>query len=434
MGMNYKKAEEYVHSLTRFGSQLGLERMANLLRRLDNPQDKLKFLHIAGTNGKGSTAKLCSEVLYDAGYMVGLYISPFVVHFRERFQINGKAITRTRFAALATRVAIAGEELARQGQQVTEFEVITAIAFLYFYEAGCNVVCLEVGLGGRLDATNVIKTPELAIITSIAMDHVDILGDTIEKIAYEKAGIIKENTDVVTYPLQALEAVGVFMEVCSERGSILTVPNPAAVEILRCDPLGSQFCYGGCEYTLKLAGRHQIFNAVAVIEGMKLLATKGFAIEEKNIVRGLARTRFAARFERMSEDPLIIVDGGHDKQSTEALAQTLSMVEASPMVAIMGMMSDKDYRSAVAAIAGICKGIITVPVPSNPRALTAEALAKAAFEVCDEVYPITDYTEALVKALELVGENGCVVVCGSLYMASEMRKTIKEHLKNKKGK
>lgn len=432
VSMNYNEAEKYIHSFTRFGSRLGLERMSRFLERLGNPQDKLRFIHIAGSNGKGSTTKMSATVLQEAGYKVGMYISPFVVDFRERFQINGKMIPKEKLTALVERVAPIVAEMAEQGDQITEFEVVTAIAFLYFYEEACDIVCLEVGLGGRFDATNVIKTPLVAIITSISMDHSEILGDTIAKIAFEKAGVIKENTEVVTYPLQSPDAVSVFMEACSKTNSRLLLPNPAGVEIKRCDVYGARFVYNEKEYTLKLAGRHQIYNAVAVIEAVKLLNKKGFSISEEAISRGIANAKFPARFERMSKEPLIIVDGAHDRQATQALSQTLEMLKASPKIAVMGMMADKEYSAAVSFIAQVCSSIITVPV-DNPRALSAEDLARSASEVCKSVFPINDYMEALSRAVELAGENGAVIVCGSFYMASDMRKTIKEYLKKQQG-
>lgn len=426
--MTYKFAENYIHSFTRFGSQLGLERMEKLLALMGNPQDKLKFIHIAGTNGKGSTVKMSASILEAAGYKVGMYISPFVIDFRERFQINGKMIEKSDFARLTEAVAVYVEQLAKIGHQVTEFEVITAIAFKYFEENHCDIVCLEVGLGGKYDATNVIKTPTAAIITSISLDHTEILGDTITKIAGEKAGIIKQNTDVVTYPLQEPDALAVFMEVCANTKSHLILPNAGGVELLEATVLGSKFRYDGITYSLGLAGLHQIYNAVGVIEAMKILRGKSFLITDENVKAGLKKAKFPARFEIMSKSPLIIVDGAHNKQAAASLALNLQKLTASPKVAIMGMMADKDFHAAVSLVAEQCSAIITIPV-DNPRALDADSLADAAKEFCGEVYPMVDYDAALKKALGLAGPQGAVIICGSFYMASDMRKNVKSFLK-----
>ncbi len=426
--MTYKEAESYIHSFTRFGSQLGLERMGKLLSLMGNPQNKLKFIHIAGSNGKGSTVKMSATILQTAGYKVGMYISPFVIDFRERFQINGKMIEKSDFARLVEYVDKFVKQLARAGHQVTEFEVITAIAFKYFEQNGCDIVCLEVGLGGKYDATNVIKTPIAAIITSISLDHTEILGDTITKIAGEKAGIIKEKTDVVTYPLQEADAVAVFMEACSKTKSRLILPNKNAIKIIECGVLGSKFIYDGVRYSIKLVGIHQIYNAVAVIEAMKILRGKSFDITDEDIKTALKKAKFPARFEIMSKDPLIIVDGAHNKQAAESLGLTLQKLTSTPKVAIMGMMADKDFHSAVGLIAKECKCIITIPV-DNPRAIDEVSLANVAREYCNEVYPMSDYDEALRKALDIAGENGAVIICGSFYMASDMRKNVKSFLR-----
>lgn len=430
--MNFAEAEQYIHSFTRFGSQLGLERMAELLRRIGNPQDQLHFVHIAGTNGKGSTAKMTSTILKEAGYTVGMYISPFVVDFRERFQVNNHMIEKSEFSALVEFIDPYVKELASEGQQVTEFEVITAIAFEFFRRRKCDIVALEVGLGGRFDATNVIRTPDCAVICSISLDHTDILGDTIAEIAFEKAGIIKENTDVVTYPLQEPEALAVFLEQCQKSNSRLIQPNPGAIEILESGVLGSRFVYDGRTYKLRLAGKHQIYNAAAVIETMKVLRKKGFSVSDNAIYQGIKKAAFPARFEIMSRHPLIIVDGAHNRQAAASLAQTLDKLEASPKIAVMGMMADKDYRSAVASIGSKCEEIITIPVPCNPRAVDPVLLAEAAGPYCKTVATIPDYDVALETALSRAGEKGAVIICGSFYMASDMRKTVKKWLAARK--
>lgn len=421
--MTYQESVNYIHSFTRFGSQLGLERMAKLLELMGNPHKKLKFVHIAGTNGKGSTAQFSTRILRKAGLKVGTYISPFVVNFRERFQINNKMISENEFLSLVELITPIVKQLADKGMQVTEFEAITAIAIQFFSQNHVDIVCLEVGIGGRFDATNVIDTPEVAVLTSISLDHVDILGDTIEQIAGEKAGIIKPHTSVVTYPLQEPDAIAVFMERCAQTQSTLLLPNPNAIAINNSDIFGSAFCYDGETYSIQLAGTHQIYNAVAVIEAMKVLQKKGYPISIDCIKQGLQATTFPARFERMHENPLIIVDGAHNKQAVTSLVATMDKMQTSKKIAIIGMMKDKDYQGAVKEIGSRCDMVITVPV-DNPRAVDCEVLAEVAKQVCSQVEAIKDYDKALQKATSFADNNSAIIVCGSFYMASDMRKTI----------
>ena len=428
--MTYPEAEAYLHSFTRFGSQLDLGRMRTLLDRMGNPQKKLRFVHIAGTNGKGSTAKMTSLVMQESGYRVGLYVSPFVLEFRERYQVNGEMISEEEFVRLAEELRPLVEQLSREGLEVTEFEAVTAIGFAFFQRHACDIVALEVGLGGRFDATNVIDTPECAVIASISLDHVDILGDTIEKIAGEKAGIIKENTDVVTYARQSPEAVAVFLEKCAVTGSRLILPNAGGVEVLECGVFGSRFRYGGEEYRISLTGEHQIFNAISVIEAANVLRRKGWNVPQEAVEKGLAEASFPARFELLHQNPMIVLDGAHNLQAANALAETMKKVENRPIVALMGMMADKDYVHSARAVSCQCDAVITVPISWTPRAVAPELLAQAAAECCGHVETIREYESALCRGLELAGKDGCLVICGSFYLAGDMRKLVKRYFAN----
>ena len=428
--MRYEEAEAYIHSFTRFGSQLGLGRMRRLLAKMGNPQEKLRFVHVAGTNGKGSTVKLMSSILQEAGYRTGMYVSPFVVEFRERFQVNGEMIGRQEFAELVEWIDGFVRELAIEGEQVTEFEMITAVAFAWFERQGCDIVVLEVGIGGRYDATNVIRTPECAVICSISLDHTDLLGDTITEIAGEKAGIIKPGGTVVTYPLQEPDAVAVFLERCAELGGSLIQPNAGAVEIIATGISGSEFTYGEDSFHIRLVGRHQVYNAVAVIETARVLRRGGWSISEEDIRCGLERTVFPARFEILSERPLIAVDGAHNRQAAASLAETLRNLDSSPKIALMGMMKDKDYRHALGSIGGVCDVILTVSVANFPRSASAQELAAAARDYCGRTEAMPDYHAALERALALAGESGMVVICGSFYLASDLRRVVREYLKS----
>lgn len=425
--MTFMEAEDYVHSFTRFGSQLGLGRMRRFLDRLGNPQKKLKFVHVAGTNGKGSTVKLTASALQRAGYRTGMYISPFVVEFRERYQIDGEMIPKETFARLVEQTAPVVKALAQEGDHITEFEMVTAIGFLYFYEQNCDVVVLEVGIGGRFDATNVIDTPLCAAVTAVSYDHMDILGDTLTQIAGEKAGIVKANTDVVSYPLQESEVLAVLLERCAETGSRLHCPNPSAVSIQEETMSGSRFCYGGDSYVIRLAGRHQIYNAVTVLEILSVLRQKGFALPPEAVQSALAETAFPARFECLGRDPLVILDGGHNLQAVQALVQTLKLIPATPKVAVLGMMKDKDYAGAAALIGAACDAVITVPVLQNPRAMAPEDLARVVKSACQTVRALPDLDDAFQQACSLASPKGMVLICGSFYLASEYRERITGH-------
>lgn len=426
--MDYNKTLEYIHSFTRFGSQLSLDRMKKLLKKLNNPQNKLKFIHIAGTNGKGSTAQMCTEILINANYKVGTYTSPFVFDFRERFRVNNNMISKDEFVNIVNYINPYVNELENDGLNVTEFEMITAIGFEFFYRQNCDIVCLEVGLGGKFDATNVIDTPLASIITSISLDHTQILGDTIEKIAEEKAGIIKNNSDVISYPLQDVDAISVFMKKCFNTNSSFILPNAKNVEILSNNISGSKFKYQNDEYSIKLVGEHQIFNAIAVIEAMSVINKKGFNINIDNIKNGLNSALMPARFQIINEKPLIILDGAHNEQSIHALTINLDKLNDKYKIAIVGMMKDKNYKQAIKEIALKCNAIITVPVDC-PRAIDNKYLAEIATQYCNNVYSIDDYNEAINKAYEIYKNNlpleSSIIVCGSFYLASDFKKIFK---------
>lgn len=423
--MTYEQAEAYIHNLPRFGSQLGLDRMRKLLSLLGDPQEKLSFVHIAGTNGKGSTAQMTASVLEQGGYRTGLFTSPFVTEFRERYQIGGEMIARQELAGLVEELVPLIDRLAGEGQMVTEFELVTAIGMVWFARSRCDIVVLEVGLGGRFDATNVISAPLCAVITTISLDHTAILGDTVEQIAGEKAGIIKENTDVVTYPLQDADALAVLMEKCARTRSRLHQPNPAAICIEELTPFGSRFTLSGREYRLSLAGEQQVYNAATVLAVIEVLRSKGFVLLEAAVRVGLLQAKIPARFEVLCRSPLVILDGAHNLQAMQALAAALTPISR-PKTALIGMMADKDYPRAAAAIAAVCDHVVTVPVLGNPRSASEQALAEAVSPHCPDVYPIQDYSAALQRAAMLAGSDGLIVLCGSFYLAGELRRLLRE--------
>ena len=416
--MTYAEALAYVHSLKRFGAAPGLDRMRLLMDRLGNPQNRLAFVHIAGTNGKGSCTAMTARALQTAGYRTGMYISPYVVEFRERFQINGQWIPEGDFIRLLEQVRKKIQALEEQGVLITEFECNTALAFLWFAEEACDVVALEVGLGGRFDATNVISRPLVSVIMAIGLDHTAILGDTVEKIAFEKAGIIKGGSTVL-YPVQEPEALAAVMEKCAETGSTLIFPNAGAVEILSSDSEGSDFRWNGETYRVGLAGKHQVYNAVTVLEALRAISGR-FPVSLRDAKRALMEVRFPARFEILRKKPLTVLDGAHNPQGIAVLAETLRLLPNHPRVGVMGMLADKDWRHGARTLAACFDAVITLPV-ENPRTASARDLAEAAGAACSDVRTAAGPEEALAEAAALAGEEGLVCIAGSLYLAGEMR-------------
>lgn len=424
--MNYGETLDYIASFSLFGSKLGLERLTELLERMGNPHNALKFIHVAGTNGKGSTTTMLSNILRHAGYRTGLYISPYVLCFRERMQLDGEMISEDELAACATYVRTFVDEMAAKGESPTEFEVETAMAFEWYKRRGCEIVCLEVGLGGRFDATNVIAPPELQVITSISLDHVAILGDTVAKIAYEKAGIIKGGAAVI-YPLMDEDAVPVLMEQCARTGSTLIQPNANAVTVLSEGLMGTDFMYGEARLHVSLPGHFQIYNTLTVVEAARQLKNQGWRVTEDDISYGVAHTWFPARMEVLSEQPLAILDGAHNPSGTLALEEMLVALAPRPITVIMGMLADKDYETALASIARHAARFIAV-TPPNPRALPASELAKCAAKYCADVCWRDALSRALDLAVDSLPEDGALIMCGSLYLAADLRPIALERL------
>ena len=412
--MKFNESVEYIHSLLAFGIKPGLERISMLLDLLNNPQEKLKIVHIAGTNGKGSTSTMISNMLICEGYKTGLFTSPYVIDFCERIQINGENVDKTLFAECVTEVREKIEELNKQDIVITEFEAITVSAFLCFVKSGCEYVVLEVGLGGRFDATNVVKSPEAVVITSISLDHVAILGDTIEKIAFEKCGIIKNGTRVITSLNQKLEAFNVIRKQCENKGARLVFTNPKSITITEDTIYGTKFVYGNENYKTKLTGAHQIENTVNAIECAKVLG-----ISRESIAQGIETTKMIARMEIIGDKPLIIRDGGHNEGCAEALYNFLTKYNVKNIKMLIGLMADKDVEGYVQKIAPLCKSVVTV-TPSNPRALNGERLKEITEKYCDDCKFINNPKEGYKYILLGAEENDTVLVCGSFYLMSDI--------------
>lgn len=417
--MNYQESEAFIHSFHRFTKEPGLNGIRTLLALLGEPQKKLRFIHIAGTNGKGSTTVMCASILREAGYRTGMFVSPYVLTFRERIQVDGQMIPEEEMAKLCEEIQLAVEKMTQSGIAPAEFEVVTALGMLWFAKQNCDVVCLEVGLGGRLDATNVIDQSLVSVICAIGYDHTQILGDTLQKIAFEKCGILKPGGICVSYPQQDPEALAEIMAQCAQKENRLIIPNAKSVEICTESILGSRFYYHGLTFELPLAGRHQIYNFLTAFSAIEAVKLQGFAISDKNITDGIAKVVFPARMEQISVEPLVILDGAHNLQGCEALAKAMPLTPKKKVV-IMGMLRDKDWLHAAARIAQEAEMFFAVS-PENPRALPAGELAAAIEGIAGKVKAFSTIESAVDAALPLLEEDAALFCCGSLYLASQAR-------------
>ena len=416
--MNYAEALAYIHSISWKGSVLGLGRTQELLQKLGNPEKRLRFIHIAGTNGKGSTAAMLASVLQSAGYRVGLYTSPFINRFNERMQIDQQCIPDDELAQLTAEVRPIADGMA---DHPTEFELITAIAMVYFARHACDIVVLEVGMGGALDSTNVIDVPEVAVITAMGLDHVRELGPTMADIASAKAGIIKPGGDVVSYGGNP-EADAVFERVTEEYGAKLHRPDFSAIVPGAFGLDGQVFSYGAWkDLCIPLAGSYQMQNAAVVLTAIDVLREKGWRISDTAVRDGLAGTHWPARFEVLSHDPVFIVDGGHNPHGIRATADSLKrLFPDRPIVFLVGVMADKDVESILGLVAPLAKCFLTVR-PNNPRAMAAEELAQRIEKLGVPAEPCASVAEGVRRALALARPDGVACALGSLYMSGDVR-------------
>ena len=415
--MDYREALQYIDGVSSLGSRPGLERVAALLHRLGDPQEKLRFVHIAGTNGKGSCAAMTASVLRAAGYRTGLFTSPYLFRFNERMQINGEPIGDEELAALVTQIrpiADAMEDLP------TEFELMTAVALLWYLRERCEIVVLEVGLGGRLDATNVIGAPEAAVIMNIGLDHTAVLGDTVEQIAAEKAGIVKPGCAVALYP-QTPEAEAVVRERCEAVGASLRVADLTQLQGEFDSLEGQVFRYRGASYAIPLLGEHQLRNAAVVLEVAEILREKGWKLPHEAVEHGLYAVSWPARFELLRAEPPFVVDGGHNPQCAMTVAESLlRYFPDRRRVLLVGVLADKDYEGLfdildVAADAYFCV------TPASARALPADRLAAFLSRYGKPVTVCPDIPAGVEAASAAAGEDGVACAVGSLYMAGAVR-------------
>ena len=415
--MDYQEALAYISGTAFFGSKPGLERIAALLEKLGDPQKQLRFVHIAGTNGKGSCAAMTASILKAAGYKTGLYTSPYLYRFNERMQIGGKQIPDDTLAQLVARVKPIAEAM---DDHPTEFELMTAVAMLWYAEERCDVVVLEVGLGGRFDATNIIDAPEAAVIMNIGLDHTAVLGGTVEQIAFEKAGILKPGTEAVLFE-QPENVTAVIRARCEELGVPLHIADFSQI-VSEFDSLyGQSFSYRGEPYALPLLGRHQLKNAATVLELVEVLRRKGWKLEQSDVEHGLYAVSWPGRFELLSDDPLFVVDGGHNPQCAQTVAENLlHYFPDKRRILLLGILRDKDVAGLTDILDPAADEYLCI-TPDSFRALPAAELAEHLKRYGKPVTVCDSIRDGVTAALER--SDGDTVVCavGSLYSVGEIR-------------
>nr|WP_297874022.1 folylpolyglutamate synthase/dihydrofolate synthase family protein [uncultured Blautia sp.] len=430
--MNYAEARVYLDEVSKYGSVLGLENMRELLDRLGNPQDDLKFIHISGTNGKGSVLAYLSTILSGAGYRTGRYISPTLFSYRERIQVDEQKIEKESLARHVTAIAKAIDEMkAENAGNPTAFEVETALAFLYFKEKDCDIVVLETGLGGALDATNIIKTTVMEVIAPISMDHMEFLGDTLEKIAMQKAGIIKPHTSVVSASQEA-DAKKVLANVCKENRCSMYMVDPTQITDVIYDVDEQQFSYKNWkDIKITLAGSYQILNAALALEGVEELRRLGYHLTDEQVRKGLYRAVWRGRFTLLSKNPAVIIDGAHNPGAAKELKHSLDLYfKGKNLYYIFGVFQDKDYQEVIRLTAPMAKHIITVQTPGNPRALPANELKEAVRLVNPSVEAAQSIQEAVKKSLQMAKKEDAIIIFGSLSFLGEAEKAVKGEEKN----
>ena len=427
--MTYEQALRYIHATDWRGSRPGLSRIGELLSGLGNPEDSLKFIHVGGTNGKGSFCSMLSSVLCEAGLKVGLFTSPYIEYFEERIMINGTPIGRdelARFTEEASRVAD------KMSDQPTEFELITAIGLLYFAHEGCDIVVLEVGLGGRLDATNIIKTPILDVITGIALDHTAILGNTVAEIAREKAGIIKNGAPVLigsaTADNDKAEVEAVIKEKSAESGSKVYVTDLSALSSIKSTTDGSTLDYmSHRDIKIPLLSLYQPKNAANVLQAIDILRELGYEISEDEVKRGMAKTKWKARFEKLCGEPLTFFDGSHNPQGVgETVKSIKHYFGDEKLILLTGVMADKDYTDMAKMLSDVACEVFTL-TPNNPRSLPSSTLAELYREIGIRSHAYETAKEAVKAATDAARTQKKPVLCaGSLYMYSEIKEALKK--------
>lgn len=420
--MTYEEARRFLENCNQYAGELTLEPLREMLRRLGNPQDKLSFVHIAGTNGKGSILAYVSTILFKAKYQVGRYVSPTIFGYRERIQVNGVSISREDLTRLTEKVECVGAQMLSEGlRHPTMFEAETAVAFLYFLEQGCEIVVLEAGMGGRTDATNVIQNTLVAVLASISMDHMGFLGDTLFEIAENKAEIIKPGCMVVSVK-QMEEAERAVMERSKKVGCSVVVADADAAVHRKRGLFQQTFDYKEQESVeIALSGEYQFINAVAALEVVEALRKKGYQIPEEAVRSGLKETVWKGRFTVVAREPYVIVDGAHNRDAAKRLRETIEQyLSDKRLIYIMGVLADKEYERVIEETVSFASEIVTVMTPDNERALPAEKLAEAVAKYYVPVQAAESIADAVERAYALARKEDVILAFGSLSYLGEL--------------
>ena len=427
--MDYGESLKYIDEISGLGSKLDLERITEILERLGRPQDRLKVIHVAGTNGKGSTSSMINHMLVLNGYKTALYTSPHLIKYNERYVIDNSDISDEDFAKYVTLIREKAEQMEAEGcGHPTVFEQLTAVAFKYFADNNVDYAVIEVGLGGRFDATNVIKKPVLSVITSISFDHTEFLGNTLESIAFEKGGIIKEGRPTVLYR-QDKKVYDTISKLCEERHSKLYYCEEESINVLKQDLDGTVFdiknrffeCKG---VKLPLVGDYQINNCKTALLAAYALKENGVKLDDEKILAGIAASGWDGRMEVCVKNPTVIIDGAHNPDGINMLVESVKKYFASKrIVLLMGVLGDKDYENMAAEIVPLAETVV-ITQPASERALSADGFKQVVEKYCENVYCIEEIDEAYKKALEITGKDDVLVCAGSLYLIGELRRII----------
>ncbi len=429
--MTYDEALEFIYSRRKFQKSSGHERIQRLLELVDNPHKRLRFVHVVGTNGKGSVCTAVASVLQSAGYITGLFTSPFVTEFGERIRVNGEYIPKS---AVASITALLKEKILlmeKEGLFPTVFEVTTALAMCYFSDMNCDAVVLEAGIGGGKDSTSVIPSPVVSVITSVSLDHTEVLGESVEKIAEEKCGIIKGFGPVVSYPFESgdfsfvpqnKKAARVIEAVCREKGNELFVPDVKKARLIKSDLGGNELYYDGLHLVTGQCGSFQSANMLTAAEVCRALSREGYMISDENIEEGIRSFFIPGRLECVSREPFILLDAGHNEGAMLELSKTLEAYAGGRgIVALCAFMKDKDYEKALELLAPHCKKMVFTNVDPL-RGEEPTVLSESAEEYCEDCESEHDVQKAFGLALSKMEKNDILLVCGSFYLVSDIRK------------
>ena len=429
--MTYDEALEFIYSRRKFQKSSGHERISRLLELMDNPHKNLRFVHVVGTNGKGSVCTAVASVLQSAGYITGLFTSPFVTEFGERIRVNGEYIPKSAIASITGQLKQKIILMEKEELYPTVFEVTTVLAMCYFADMNCDAVVLEAGIGGGKDSTSVITAPVVAAITSVSLDHTDVLGSTVQEIAEEKCGIIKGSCPVVSYPFenaglpftaQNRSAADTIKRICAEKGNELFSPDASKATLVKSDLSGTELYYDGLHIKTGQCGTFQVANVLTAVEVCKALERQGYLISKENIEQGINSFFIPGRLECVCSKPLTLLDAGHNEGARLEIAKTLEeRGNKRRIVALCAFMKDKDHSRALRLLAPLCDKMIFTNVDplrgENPTELCREAAP-----YCAEVSAEADSERAYDLALGSVSDEDVLLVCGSFYLVSEIRK------------